>query len=590
MNDGQFGVEVVKNSDVIRISTKQAQSHFNVKVSQRVDKKGNKRNHSSISLNLHKIEDAFISIFQDSNIIKNFNYYKLQEEAKELLEPEFIKHGIVESKAKNNEERLLINKKRKIAIHEQTEKLIESRINLNLMIEDFDEFIKRTGIKSATRIGNALKILHDVQKEGGVYEWSTETILNSPNFSEIDMKYVSVSPIPQITLILSSEIREKYGIKTISQFIANKDIKQKRKYIKGLEVKISPLYAAKKLCIGSSYITRKLSKRHMFNSVYSYRLDNLIKSIYLVQHIKEYNYFTVEELQKILGTQYKEFKTLKLKVLNVALKEIEEFTEFGEVKCVEDRANNTPKGALKGIYFKIKLKQDNTSSQTSIKNSELSFYIASRLYFFDKTANIKNIDAFAKSVENSINTTIPELLVFQDKNIIEWKEEYEIIKKAKNELIQFFNLNDFFLKKEKIKYDEQMFTILKYDEVENKYKLIKYRNNYIKNPIESVEYLYNEYSKYSNETTPDITNFFPFAFATSDGWCNIDSNKMYLKYKDLILDAIYKNKIDSFQFNSIDNEKNPFEEIFKTHLINNNFVQVKQNISSIITKLKEEVR
>ena len=67
-----------------------------------------------------------------------------------------------------------IEKKQEIAIGQYIRNYIENNLDLTFEV-DFDKFVTMTGIKSANRIGIALKMLDEVQNKSS-YEWRQPVI------------------------------------------------------------------------------------------------------------------------------------------------------------------------------------------------------------------------------------------------------------------------------------------------------------------------------------------------------------------------------------------------------------------------------
>ncbi len=570
-----------KNNDlgVIKFPRNQAQADYTIDKKKVVRKDGTVFYKKTTTTNDEKITDACIQIFQQSSLAMEFDYDNLRTKAEKDLLPKFKKHGLVADASKNKKETIEINKRQEIAISQYIRNHIENNIDLTFEV-DFDKFIEMTGVKSAKRIGNALKMLTEVQNKAS-YEYK-QPLINA-DFTEIEYELAKVSTIPKISLILDEEMGEKFD--TIGEY-AKSSIKNKKKHIRGVKFDIGKSYLSSVLGLGRDYTSTNRKDRNKFNSSYSYRLDILIKSIEKVQHIPKFNYFTFEAIQKKFGTQFAEYRDFKRRVLNPAIKDINDYTSL-TVELVEDRENNARNKVLDGISFRIfrKLADD---KKTKFGIDKTAFFIASRLFYFTKQ-KIDNLLGFAKHIEKSFNSL--DLVMYDNKYIAEWRVESDTAIEAEIEIIKFMDNNRKLMSEKGLIYDERrMCLVEKYVQVENadeefdpqeKIRLITTADFRVEDPMTSLQYL-NEVIKKEGVTTTSIIDFLPFSIANSTGWARIETVTDYVKHQENIKLFIFDKKLTYFKF-----ENNMLEEIFHNNIMRGNFSEINDEFREMVRKLSK---
>jgi len=575
-------LNISNNNDfgVIKFPRNQAQADYTIDKKKVVRKDGTVFYKKTTTTNDEKITDACVQIFQQSSLATEFDYDNLRRKAEKDLFPKFKKHGLIGNDTKTKKEITEINKKQEIAISQYIRTHIENNIDLTFEV-DFDQFIEMTGVKSAKRIGNALKMLTEVQNKAS-YEYKQPLI--NEDFTVIEYELAKVSTIPKISLILDEEMGEKFD--TIGEY-AKSDIKNKKKHIRAVKFDIGKSYLSSVLGLGRDYTSTNRKDRNKFNSSYSYRLDILIKSIEKVQHIPKFNYFTLETIQKKFGTQFAEYRDFKRRVLNPAIKDINDYTLLN-VELIEHRENNARNKVLDGISFRISRKiADDRNTKFGIDKT--AFFIASRLFYFSKQ-NIENLLGFAKHIEKSFNSL--DLVMYDNKYVTEWRVETERAIEAELEIVKFMDNNRKLMLEKGLVYDEKrMCLVEKYVQVGNKddefdpqekIRLITTANFRVEDPMTSLQYL-NELINNEGTTICSITDFLPFSIANSTGWARVETITDYLKHQENIKLFIFEKKLTYFKF-----ENNMLEEIFHTNIMRGNFSEINEEFRKMVRGLSSK--
>lgn len=564
----------------IKFPRSQAQADYKIAKKEVKRKDGTVFYKKTTTTNDEKISDACVQIFQQSSLAQEFDYDKLRQKAEEVLFPRFEKYGLIVDDTKTKKDKHNIEKKQEIAISQYIRKHIENNLDLTFEV-DFDKFIDMTGVKSAKRIGNALKMLDEVQTKA-TYEYKQPEI--NEDFSEITYELAKVATIPKISLILDEEMGEKY--ETIGEY-ASSDIKNKKKHIKGVRFDIGKSYLSSVLGLGRDYTSTNRKDRNKFNSSYSYRLDILLKSIEKVQHIQKFNFYTFQEIQKKFGTNFKEWRDFKRRVLNPAIKDINEFTPL-TVELVEHRENDARNKELDGISFRIsrKLGED---KKTKFGIDKTAFYIASRLFYFTNQ-KIENLLGFAKHIEQSFNSL--DIVMYDNRYVNEWRVESEEAIESEIEVVKFIENNRKLCIEHGIDYDEKRMCIIektiKSEDKDGNHnpretiKLITTSDYRVENPQTSIRYL-KELIEKEGRTVYSIVDFLPFHIAVSTGWKLIETVKDYQKYESNILHYMKERKLNFFKF-----ENNIFEDTFHTNIMRDNFKELNDDYRKMIMKLTKD--
>lgn len=560
----------------IRYPRSQAQADFHILKRKVIQGDGTIVYKKTTTIADEKIADACIQTFQQSNLSKNFDYKEMRELAEKKLDERFKKYGMVVNDTHTKEEISKIEKKREYAISQEIREYIENEVQTTYVV-DFDRFISMTGIKTAEqRIGSALKMLNEVQSKA-FYEYKEPII--SEDFETIEYKLKKVSTIPSIGLILDEEMGSKYN--TFSDFV-NSDIKNKRKYIRGVEFDISKSYLSSILALGKDYVSISRKFRDSFSSSYSFRLHTFIKSIERVQHIDTYNKFDFPALQKKFGTSFKDYRNFKMRVLLPAIKDINSFTDL-MVELIEQRDRKE----ISFIKFRItrKIADD---KKTKFGIDVTAYYISSRLFYFSNE-KIRDILAFGKHIEKSLDST--ELIMYGDKYLDEWKIEAAKAVEIELEIINFMDKQRKIMKMKGLVYDEKRMCVIQLQTVEKdpengdytpieKKKLINTSDYQVTNPMQSLDYLY-EVCKNVDSYTPSIMEYLPFVISDSSGWIRIDTIKDYVRHEEKIKFLIFEKKVDSIKFE----EQHMFSELFYINMMRDNFKEITNDFKKMVRNL-----
>ncbi|AXH16507.1 hypothetical protein CP985_08430 [Malaciobacter mytili LMG 24559] len=573
---GNNNLDINSKSQIgeIRFPRSQAQADYKIEKKKVVRRDGTVFYKKTTTTNDEKIADACVQIFQQSSLAKEFDYDNLRENAIKNLLPRFNKYKLIVTDDVTKKEKDKIEEKQEIAIAQYIRDYIEKNIDLTFQI-DFDKFIKMTGIKSAERIGNALNMLDEVQSKAS-YEYKLPVI--NEDFSQITYELTKVSTIPRISLILDEDMGKKYN--TISEY-AQSDIKNKRKHILGIKFDINKSYLSSVLGLGRDYTATNRKDRNNFTSSYSYRLDILIKSIEKVQHISKFNYFTFEQIQKKFGTQFKEYRDFKRRVLLPSIKDINEYT-YLNIELIEHRQNNAKNREVEGISFRI-TKKISIDKKTKFGVDKTAYYIASRLFYFTNE-KIDNLLGFAKHIEKTFNSL--DIVLYDGKYINEWKDEADKAVEAEAELIKILEDNNRLFIQKGIEYDEKRMCIVQKEIIQNeegvpasKIKIITTSNYRVENPITSLIYI-KELTDREGESSYSILDFLPFSIALSDGWKNIDNVEDYIRFKKNIIEILIEKRI-----NHIKVENKEIQELLYTNIVRENIKEINDKYREIIKSL-----
>jgi hypothetical protein len=558
----------------IKFPRLQAQADYHIEQKEITKSDGTKVFKKTTTLNDEKIADTCTQIFQESTLAKDINYVELRDKAIEDLSKDFDKHNLrVTSKTTIKEENE-ITKRQEIAIAQWIRNYIQNNIDLAFEV-DYDTFISLTGIKTAERVGVALKLLTEVQGKAS-YKYKIPEI--NEDFTEISYELAQVYAVPKIGLLLDEEMGTQY--QTIEDY-ANSPVPNKRKHIKGIRFELSPSYLSAVLGLGRDYTASARKDRLKFNSSYSYRFDMLIRSIEKVQHIKKYNYFPIEKIQNKFGTNFAEYKHFKNRVLNPVIKDMNTYSPDLYVELVEYKSGKE----IIAVSFKISRKH-NEDRRLKFGVDKTAYYIASRLFYFSNE-KIDNLLGFAHHVEKSFNSL--DLIMYGSRYIAEWREEADMAILAEDEILQLIDNNRSFFMQKGIEYDEKRMCIVenfveKSEIGDDKMikKIIKKADYKIENPMSSLRYM-KEIIESDGVLEQSIIDYIPFKVAHIDlGWLNIKIPEDFIKHQRYIIQTVKEKKLDFFRF-----ENDLHEQLFKTNMVRENFKELYDDYRKSINKLTE---
>lgn len=569
-----------QSSGKFRISNKQAQADYTL-IKTKKNHNGKIVYKKSATTNDEKIADTCVEIFQNSSIEKMINLKDIKKETIDEVEKLFIEKGFIITTETSKKDADLIEKKKKIAYTQMIKSKIENTVKLEYSI-DYQQFIKKTGIKTMQRVGSALEILDNMQNKS-FYQWNEERLDEN---LDIVNNIVKIAVIPEIRLELDHEIGGKedaFGNKlynTISDF-KNAAITRKSQYIKKIKFRLNPSYLSNILGLERDYSEPDRKQRNLFKSSYSYRLDTLLRSIEKIQNYQNLTNFTFAELQKKFGTQYKLYKHFKARVLEPAVDDINDHTNLN-VELVEIREAGD-RSELKYAKFIISRKKNDYGDVKRYGIDLLAYYIASRLFYFEGQG-IRNLLAFAKKLEDEIAVTL-DIAVYGSKSLSEWKDEIKIATKLEDDILSIIEANKLFISQHSLKYDDKRMCLVKFeddlnDEQKENIKILKLGDKKVTNPIESLAYLKDLLSTGYSERV-DIFDFMPFHVASTSNfeWISINSMLDYQKNEKYIIEAIKNKKLDYFRF-----ENEIIAETFYKHIYRGTFRQIDTMVNDVLIK------
>jgi len=510
-----------------------------VKLETFVDSAG--KNRAKTSLNIEKIADTTRQYLQGNRDFNDFKYDNLLKKAQEALSRDFERLGL--NSPKNEREKKLFNKKKRIAISNWKERFIRDDFPTTLKV-DFEEFIKATNIKSAQKSVNVALEMLDSAQTSNFYE--IEHLELDLETGEIRTGISKVSALPRITLWLDSSMEGKgYTLKSF----AEADIKNKKSLIRGLEFEFSPMYLYHVLGIGNDYVTSYKSKRDNLKYASSHKFDILFSSLYKIQHNKSAVTFKVSVLKDFVGVpQQTEYKYFKRDVLLKVLKDMKE-----EMNKVITMKENRVGRKVDSITFSLEYDVLDESEKF------LYHYIASQLYYFSNV-EIKSVLKFANFLQNK---EIEDDEYFGEKQFFEWREEAEEAFVCEREILNSIENDTVFFKRNNLEYDMKKHTIMR-SEIEyvdgeeiSKQHYISVNGKHIQNPIASLKYIIDLENDFFSKSI-HIIDFIPFAYATANGsWAKVDDvDKLSLLKEQIYKDVLLKN-IDKFAFDD-DAQRNMF--------------------------------
>ena len=581
--DNGENIEITNLNSVIRISNKQALADYSETKTKKKTSDGKTVYKKNTTTNDEKIADTCIEIFQNSNIEQKINLDNIKRDAYTYIEDLFKSKNLIESPENTKEQNALIQRKKKIGMTQYIKKGIEELVNKVYSV-DYDTFIELTGIKSIKRVNIALELLDEIQNKN-FFTWNEERLDEN---LDIVNDIVKVAVVPEVTLTLDNEIGGKVDgngnkiFNSITDF-RNADIKNKRKYIKGISFRISPSYLSNILGLERNYSEPDRKQRINFKSSYGFRLDTLLRSIERIQNHPNLAHFTFDQIQKKFGTQYDNYKNFKSRVLMPAINDINNFTNLN-VELVEKRESG-PKSELQYIRFII-TRKNSLKSDKRYGINKLAFYIGSRMFYFSKN-NIKNLLAFSKDIEKAM-TNNDDILIYDSRSISDWKEESDKAYELEIELLKVIDNNKIFMDQHSLIYDDKRMCLVekeltKIDDEEQKevIKILKYNDKKVTNPMESLDYLNNLLRDGYSERA-DIFDFleqFQIAESNLDNWIPINTMIDYAKHEKKIISLIANKTVQHFRFSN-----DVVCDIFLKHMFRGTFRQMDNDIKSLTHK------
>jgi hypothetical protein len=494
MNNKKGILDINGLSDTIKLNRFVVHSECKAKVLEVADKDGNitsKRN--AVTVVDEKVADSILQIFQGTEIANGINYKEIKEAVSEKMEPKFKEAGLVVLNGMNKKEIIEVSKKRSIAIEKHIREYIVNNFNMSFKV-NFDDFIKLTGVKTASRFGKALDMVLGIQ-EKQFFEWKQETI--SEDLKEIKWELLRVSLVPKISIVLNTD-----EFSSITDFQKSKK-RNKKQYIDYIEISLNRDYIATMIGLGRDFALSDRKIRNKFSSSYTFRLDWILRTAMNARHNPNLTTFTIAELQKIFGTNYTAERQFLDCVIYPSSEEINKYSELNvEVKLIKE------KNKIKAVYFKIEI---NEREDLRYGVEKVAYYIASRLYYFSDE-QIHNLTAFGFHVESNIKTSL--FSMFGGREYNDWKDEAEVAYSYEDEIVKLIKENKHFFEMEGIVYSKKKLCILKNtqnNQFENREKISDKENNlknddYCSDLDEAIEEVFGSKSKQPhNENIKEVS-------------------------------------------------------------------------------------
>lgn len=320
---------------------------------------------TSFTPNSVKISDTCLALLQNNFKKKtNINYWDVREEVENSLSHYFEEWGLDEETLSSMDfEKGLKGEKakrirlRSIKIESEVKKLIAQRVADSCSIEvDFREFVNMLKISTLfrgdnIRLAEVLKVITTAQ-DNSFSQHKVYVVEEDKDGIHESFRIARDALIPKIAIQVRADIEDGgEEINTFDDLVSSKK-RNKEKYIEKVVLTFDPETIASK-AFPRRFSLATLNKRHRLNNSHASRLDSLIRSIEKIQHYTtSVNRFTFSELLDKFGVSYEKYASFKLKVLLPAIKSVNLCGDY-IVELVEHRKNNSPKGKLLYLSFKI---------------------------------------------------------------------------------------------------------------------------------------------------------------------------------------------------------------------------------------------
>jgi len=333
---------------------------------------------NAFTVNAAKVSDASLQLLQ-RKFAGKFNYYDLRKQAEKKLQPFFGEHKLLEMDISNKRAFEKNKRMMNIMIEEEIKSTIKKDIQEDCIIKiPFDDFFGSLQIDSIykeknIRFNRAIELVLDVQSSSYCdYRGKRVEIGENGNLEEIG--YVGKSAlVPTIEFEFDEAIGD---IKKIEDLVASKK-RNKAKYIKFVVLKFDVDTFASLVSPGREYTLTDRNVRNTFESISAFRLDTLVRSIEKIQHYTTVNHYTLDDLNRLFGVNYKTFFDFKRRILRPGCDEFNKCDDL-HVDFKEHKKNN----AFSYISFSI-VRKENILISGEYKVFDLAYYIAVQHYYFD---------------------------------------------------------------------------------------------------------------------------------------------------------------------------------------------------------------
>jgi hypothetical protein len=439
-----------------------------------------------------RLSDVSVYLLQIEAKKKGFNYYKIKDEVAKDLSVRLREKGFNNYGELTTKQKKIVN----IAINQGLHKKLKEMGTFEISI-GFKELVNLIDEKKLLRPNGNIRfdrVIESIQQAQSNSKISWKEWEVTEDMSDYHVVVGSSVIIPDIAFVVDKELE---GIDSIEDLLKSPK-RNKDKYIKEVRITFSPKAFALLALPRSNKRLQDLKKRH-FNSIYSFFLDMFLKSIEGLPYPHEINKLTFGEAQKLFGTSYAKYITFKKNVLDIAMEETNENNKkYGgyQVELVEKRKNDTKKGELLNISFK--LHHQNNHLIKGGFSFDLAYYIATRHYYFDTYITKEISESFSSYLEFIKEQTekrneYPNLVIAGDNStdlsLEEWAVEHDEAQKAYNKLYIFINEDAKWFEKFHLKFSTDFLCLV---DVKNRPIQIMGGTWEIINPITSLKYYLDE--------------------------------------------------------------------------------------------------
>lgn len=457
-------------------------------------KGGTRRKMNAFTVNAAKVSDFTTHLLQKTFKGK-LNYYEIRKQAEEKLRPKFERYGLLSfdpsDQTSANKSRRIMN----IMIDEEIKEIVRDIVKDECVVKiPFEIFFRSLNIDSLykgenIRFDRAVELVLEVQSKS-YCDYKGKRVIEDDEGNLQEIGYVGKSAlVPRIEFEFDEALGE---INRIEDLIASKK-RNKAKYIKSVVLRFDAETFAMLVSPGREYVLTNRDTRSSFESIHTFRLDLLVRSIEKIQHYQSVNHYTLEDLNRLFGVSYSNFTFFKRRILNPACEELNRcddlLVEYKEIK----KGNR-----FDHIVFSIRRKQKDLIAG-AYKTFDLPFYIAAQHFYFDDYIEGNISDSF-KEHYNEIKFYTDKIekkrdFIYggdesNDKTLGEWEKEYHEALDAYEKLVMVISDDPDWFERRSIvlSSDKLCFVHKDTDEVYEPYKGLFKANN----PIKCLAFYYAE--------------------------------------------------------------------------------------------------
>lgn len=422
---------------------------------------GERRKMNAFTVNAAKVSDYTTHVLQKAFKGK-LNYQEIRARTEDLLKETFIEYKLLDfdpaNKAQAERNRRMMN----IMIDEKVKELIRDIVKDECIIKiPFEEFFKNLNISSLykgdnIRFDRAVELVLEVQSKS-YCDYRGKRVIEDETGKLEEISYVGKSAlVPSIEFEFDSEIGE---INKIEDLIASKK-RNKAKYIKSVVLKFDPDTFALLALPGREYVLASRETRSSFESIHTFRLDLLVRSIEKIQHYTSLNRYTLDHLNRLFGVSYSNFSFFKKRVLDPACEEL------NRCEDLHVEYNSFKKGNRFDYISFVITRKNKALLGGEYREFDLPYYIAVQHFYFDEYINgevsssfmehYHEIKFYTDKFEKNKNFSYGGEET-NDKTLLEWEKEYLEASEAYKELVMiigkdpgWFNERNLVLSPEKL--------------------------------------------------------------------------------------------------------------------------------------------